>query len=98
MRSREELARILHEEVLDIWQVSDLTGVGRNSIHTYLVRPSSDFPRPVWESAPTDGSGSQKRHPTRLWARVEIENWLANRPIKTKSTPTQRARTAGKNP
>lgn len=79
MRSREQLAALLQEEVLDIWQVADLAGMKRTSIHTYLIRPSSDFPRPVWESEPTDASGSQKRHPTRLWSRAEVEKWLSGR-------------------
>ena len=79
MRSRTELAAILREEVLDIWQVADITGMKRTSIHTYLSRPTSEFPRPVWESLPTDASGSQKRHPTRLWSRAEVEAWVISR-------------------
>jgi predicted DNA-binding transcriptional regulator AlpA len=83
MRSRDELAKILKDEVLDIWQVADLTGMKRTSIHTYLIRPKSDFPRPVWESSPTDASGSQKRHPTRLWSRAEVENWVSRKRPET---------------
>lgn len=86
VRSREDLARILEEEVLDIWQVADLTGLKRTSIHTYLVRSKSDFPRPVWESAPTDASGSQKRHPTRLWSRAEVEAWAIRRDSRNQTS------------
>jgi len=76
MRNREELAMILREEVLNIWEVAEAMGVAKSSIHTYLGRASSDFPRPIYESRPTDASGSQKRHPTRLWSKSEVDQWL----------------------
>ena len=83
MRERNELVEILQDEVLDIWQVADLANMSRSSIHTYLGRPSSSFPKPVYESEATDASGAQTRHPTRLWSRAEIDEWLSKRRRKS---------------
>lgn len=79
MRERNELVKILQDEVLDIWQVADLANMSRSSVHTYLGRPSSSFPKPVYESEATDASGAQTRHPTRLWSRAEVELWVGSR-------------------
>jgi predicted DNA-binding transcriptional regulator AlpA len=79
LNKKEEVSAFLSKNFLEIWQVADLTGILKTSIHTYLGRPTSDFPRPVWESAPTDASGSQKRHPTRLWLRAEVLEWQNRR-------------------
>lgn len=86
MRERNELVKILQDEVLDIWQVADLANMSRSSIHTYLGRPSSSFPKPVYESEATDASGSRTRHPTRLWSRAEVELWVASRGTKSNRT------------
>jgi len=83
MRERDELVEILQDEVLDIWQVADLANMSRSSIHTYLGRPSSSFPKPVYESEATDASGARTRHPTRLWSRAEIDEWLSKRRRKS---------------
>lgn len=85
MRDRQELAQILREEVLNIWEVAEATGMAKSSIHTYLLRPTSDFPRPIYESSPTDLSGSSKRHPTRLWSKSEVDDWVLAKQKKGRS-------------
>jgi len=73
MTSRNEVARLLKAEVLDIHGVGKLLGISRSSVNTLIVRESAEFPRPIYESR-----GSE-RHPVRLWWRADIEKWEASR-------------------
>ncbi len=76
MTTRGELKRILKSEVLDIHGVARLLGVSRSSVNVLLVRPSSEFPEPIYTSK---GEGSARQH-VRLWWREDIEIWLRNKP------------------
>lgn len=69
MTSRAEAAKLLKAEVLDIHGVAKLLGISRSSVNTLIVRPSADFPKPIYESR-----GSE-RHPVRLWWRTDIQEW-----------------------
>lgn len=73
MVTRDELARALRKDILDIHGVAEVTGMSRSSINTLLTRPSSGFPDPIYET-----SGVQ-RHPVRLWHRRDIEQWQRER-------------------
>jgi hypothetical protein len=73
MTSRNEAARLLKAEVLDIHGVGKLLGISRSSVNTLIVRESAAFPLPIYESR-----GSE-RHPVRLWWRADIEKWEASR-------------------
>lgn len=73
MVSREELADALRNQIIDIHGVAHLLGMSRSSVNTLLVRPSSNFPPPVYE---TRGEG---RHPVRLWLRSDVMEWHASR-------------------
>jgi predicted DNA-binding transcriptional regulator AlpA len=73
MTSRNEAARLLKAEVLDIHGVAKLLGISRSSVNTLIVRASASFPRPIYESR-----GSE-RHPVRLWWRTDIQEWEESR-------------------
>lgn len=73
MTSRNEAARLLKAEVLDIHGVGKLLGISRSSVNTLIVRESAAFPRPIYESR-----GSE-RHPVRLWWRADIAAWDESR-------------------
>ena len=74
MTSRNELARILRQEVLDTHGVAETLGIPRSSVHTLIARRrTTEFPMPVYETS------GDKRHPVRLWARRDIEIWAKNR-------------------
>ena len=73
MTSRSEAARLLKADVLDIHGVAKLLGISRSSVNTLIVRESSGFPTPIYESR-----GSE-RHPVRLWWRADIDQWDRSR-------------------
>jgi predicted DNA-binding transcriptional regulator AlpA len=73
MTSRSEAARLLKANVLDIHGVAKLLGISRSSVNTLIVRSSTGFPQPLYESR-----GSE-RHPVRLWWRADIEEWELSR-------------------
>lgn len=74
MTSRNELSRILREEVLDTHGVAEFLGVPRSSVHTLIYRRRTTlFPMPIYETS------GDNRHPIRLWARKDIETWAAER-------------------
>lgn len=73
MTSRNEAARLLKAEVLDIHGVAKLLGISRSSVNTLIVRESAEFPLPIYESR-----GSE-RHPVRLWWRADIQEWEESR-------------------
>jgi predicted DNA-binding transcriptional regulator AlpA len=73
MTSRNEAARLLKTEVLDIHGVGKLLGISRSSVNTLIVRESAAFPLPIYESR-----GSE-RHPVRLWWKADIEAWELSR-------------------
>lgn len=73
MATRQELARALRRDLLDIHGVAELLGVSRSSVNTLMVRPSTGFPRPIYETS------GDHRHPVRLWYRADVETWIQNR-------------------
>lgn len=73
MIDRVELAKFLGAELLDIHSVAEMLHTTRSGVNVLLVRPSSNFPRPIFE---TSGEG---RRPVRLWLRADIESWLSSR-------------------
>lgn len=73
MTSRVEAAKLLKSEILDIHAVAKFLGISRSSVNTLIVRRSSNFPKPIYESR-----GSE-RHPVRLWWKGDIEEWESSR-------------------
>ena len=71
--SRQQLSDLLKKEVVDIHGVAEILEMSRSSVNVLLIRPSSKFPKPVYETKGTN------RRPVRLWLRQEVIAWRDSR-------------------
>lgn len=71
--SRKQISELLKKEIVDIHGVAEILGMSRSSVNVLLIRPSSKFPKPVYETSGT------RRRPVRLWLRQEVISWRDRR-------------------